>query len=152
MPIVAQFLAGLVLGLGLVVSGMSDPAKVLNFLDVAAMRSGAWDGSLALVMAGAVAVTFVGFRMVLRRARPMFDERFHLPATTRIDTRILVGPAIFGIGWGLAGICPGPGLVALGAGSASGAGFVVAMVAGMALARMLARMLAHGATRTGGSR
>ena len=138
MPIFLQFLAGLAMGLGLVVSGMSDPAKVLNFLDVAAIRTGGWDASLAFVMAGAVAIAFFGFRIVLRRPRPLFDTRFHLPALTQVDSRIVVGAAIFGVGWGLAGICPGPGLVALGAGSTQAGAFVVAMFAGMALARMLA--------------
>lgn len=139
MPILVQFLAGLLLGLGLVVSGMSDPAKVLNFLDLAAIPSGGWDPSLAFVMAGAVAVAFFGFRAVLRRPRPVFEAAFSLPPTHGIDSRIVLGPAIFGIGWGLAGFCPGPAFVALGAGSAGGAGFVVAMFAGMAIARAVLR-------------
>lgn len=139
MPILVQFLAGLLLGLGLVVSGMSDPAKVLNFLDLAAIASGGWDPSLVFVMAGAIAVAFFGFRAVLRRPRPLFEPAFTLPPTSGIDARIVIGPAIFGIGWGLAGFCPGPAFVALGAGSGAGAGFVLAMFAGMAIARMLLR-------------
>ena len=137
MSIVAQFLVGLLLGVGLVVAGMSDPAKVLNFLDIGAMSSGGWDPSLAFVMAGAIAVAFLGFRVVLRRPRPLFDSVFHLPGATGIDRRILVGPAIFGIGWGLAGFCPGPALVALGTGSGAAVPFVVAMFAGMAAARFV---------------
>jgi uncharacterized membrane protein YedE/YeeE len=137
MSIVAQFLIGLLLGVGLVVAGMSDPAKVLNFLDIGAMPSGGWDPSLAFVMAGAIAVAFLGFRAVLRRPRPLFDSVFHLPGTAGIDRRILVGPAIFGIGWGLAGFCPGPALVALGTGSGAAIVFVAAMFAGMAAARFV---------------
>jgi uncharacterized protein len=142
MAILVQFLAGLLLGLGLVVSGMSDPAKVLNFLDLAAIPSGGWDPSLAFVMAGAVAVGFFGFRAVLRRPRPIFEPAFALPPTRGIDARIVLGPAIFGVGWGLAGFCPGPAFVAVGAGSAAGIGFVVAMFAGMAIARSVSRRTA----------
>ncbi|MGJ4890798.1 DUF6691 family protein [Bradyrhizobium sp. HKCCYLR20261] len=138
MAIFAQFIVGLVFGLGLLLSGMSNPEKVLSFLDLAAIRSGGWDPSLMLVMAGAVGVTFVGFRLVLRRQRPVLDDRFHLPPSQTLDWRIATGPAIFGIGWGLAGICPGPAFVALGYGSPAIALFVVAMFIGMAAARMLA--------------
>jgi uncharacterized membrane protein YedE/YeeE len=138
MIVLVQFAVGLVLGLGLVVSGMSDPAKVLNFLDIAAIGS-TWDGSLAFVMAGAIAVTFLGYRLVLRRAAPLFGGQFHLPTATAIDARIIVGPAIFGIGWGLAGFCPGPALTALFTGGAPAWVFLAAMFAGMAAARWLAR-------------
>jgi hypothetical protein len=138
MVILVQFGIGLLLGLGLVVAGMSDPAKVLNFLDLAAIPSGGWDGSLAFVMAGAIAVTFLGYRLVLRRDRPVFDTRFHLPTATDIDARILAGPAIFGIGWGLAGFCPGPALTALTTGGAPAWLFLATMFAGMAGARWLA--------------
>lgn len=138
MLVLLQFAIGLVFGLGLVVSGMSDPAKVLNFLDLAAIRTGQWDPSLAFVMAGAIAVTFMGFRLVLRRSQPIFAERFHLPTREDIDARIIAGPAIFGIGWGLAGFCPGPAMTALGFGTAAAVIFVVAMLAGMWLARFIA--------------
>ncbi|MGJ5176578.1 DUF6691 family protein [Bradyrhizobium oligotrophicum] len=138
MVILIQFVVGLVFGLGLLLSGMSNPEKVLNFLDLAAIRSGGWDPSLILVMAGAVTVTFVGFRLVFRRQRPILDDRFHLPSSQTLDWRIATGPAIFGIGWGLAGICPGPAFVALGYGSPAIPLFVVAMMIGMAAARMLA--------------
>lgn len=139
MAILAQFAIGLVFGLGLVVAGMSNPAKVLNFLDLAAIGTGGWDASLGFVMAGAIAVTFIGFRLVLRRGQPVFGERFHLPTATELDARILAGPAIFGIGWGLAGFCPGPALTALATGGAPAWLFLAAMLAGMAAARWLAK-------------
>src|SRR5581483_4275710 len=103
-----QFAIGLIFGFGLLLSGMSNPAKVLNFLDLAAIPAGTWDPSLAFVMAVAIAVTFVGFNGVLRLPRPFFAERFYLPTSRDIDLRILAGPAIFGVGWGLVGFCPGP--------------------------------------------
>jgi uncharacterized membrane protein YedE/YeeE len=140
MAIVLQFIVGLVFGFGLLLSGMSDPAKVLNFLDLGGIASGHWDPSLAFVMAGAVAVTFAGFRFVLRRSRPLFAERFHLPTKRELDLRIVAGPAIFGVGWGLAGFCPGPALTALGFGSRAAVLFVAAMLTGMWLARFLGRL------------
>lgn len=138
MVILFQFAIGLIFGLGLLISGMSDPAKVLNFLDIAAIRSGTWDPSLAFVMAGAIAVTFAGFRKVLGRSRPLFAEHFHLPSQQQLDRRIIWGPAIFGLGWGLAGFCPGPAFTALGFASSASVIFVLAMLAGMLLARWLA--------------
>ncbi|CCE00334.1 DUF6691 family protein [Bradyrhizobium sp. STM 3809] len=139
MVILIQFIVGLVFGLGLLLSGMSNPEKVLSFLDLAAIRSGGWDPSLILVMAGAVGVTFLGFRLVFRRRRPVLDDRFHLPPSQTLDWRIATGPAIFGVGWGLAGICPGPAFVALGYGSPAIVLFVVTMFIGMAAAGRLAR-------------
>lgn len=138
MSILVQFAIGLVFGLGLVIAGMSDPAKVLNFLDIGAIPTGGWDPSLAFVMAGAIAVTYVGFRLVLRRSQPIFDERFHLPTARDIEARIIAGPAIFGIGWGLAGFCPGPAFTALTTGGNAALMFVAAMLAGMGGARWLA--------------
>jgi len=138
MSVVIQFAIGLIFGLGLVISGMSNPAKVLNFLDLAAIRTSAWDPSLAFVMMGAVATAFVGFRLVLKRPRPVFAEAFQLPVRSDIDSRIVSGPAIFGIGWGLAGLCPGPAFVALGYGTSASILFVIAMFAGMAIARAFA--------------
>lgn len=138
MAILVQFAIGLLFGLGLLVAGMSNPAKVLNFLDLAAIGSGRWDASLAFVMVGAVLVTFFGFRLVLRRGQPLLGERFHLPTARDIDTRIVVGPAIFGIGWGLAGFCPGPALTGLLTGATPAWLFVAAMFVGMAGARWLA--------------
>ncbi len=124
---------GLLFGVGLLVSGMSDPAKVLNFLDLA----GTWDPSLAFVMGGAVLVAFVGYRLVLARGEPIAGGRFHLPTRNDIDARILAGPALFGIGWGLGGFCPGPALTALGLGATGTLAFIPAMILGMWAARLL---------------
>ena len=137
MAILCQFAIGLVFGFGLLLSGMSDPAKVLNFLDLAAIPAGTWDPSLAFVMAGAIAIGFVGYRYVLRRPQPLFARRFHLPTRHDVDLRLVTGAAIFGIGWGLAGFCPGPALTALGFGSHAAIIFAAAMFAGMWLARWL---------------
>ena len=137
MLVVLQFAIGLIFGLGLVVSGMFDPAKVLNFLDLAAIPTGTWDPSLAFVMAGAIAVTFVGFRLVLKKAQPIFGEKFHLPTLNELDRRVIAGPAIFGVGWGLAGFCPGPAFTALGGGTAVALMFVISMLTGMVAARWL---------------
>lgn len=138
MSILLQFLTGLVFGVGLLVAGMSNPAKVLNFLDLAAIPAGTWDASLAFVMVGGIAVTWLGFKLVLKRARPVFGRQFNLPTASEIDRRILVGPAIFGIGWGLAGFCPGPALTALGFGTSASLIFVAAMLVGMIAAKWLA--------------
>lgn len=135
MAVLVQFFIGLIFGIGLIVSGMSDPAKVLNFLDLAAIPAGTWDPSLAFVMAGAVAVAFVGFRAVFKRPKPVFAGQFHLPAATQLDSRIVYGPAIFGVGWGLAGFCPGPAFTAIASGSPEALIFVSAMLAGMIAAR-----------------
>lgn len=137
MSVVLQFAIGLIFGLGLVVSGMFDPAKVLNFLDIAAIPTGTWDPSLAFVMAGAIAVTFVGFQIVSKRRQPIFGERFHLPTAKELDTRVIAGPAIFGVGWGLAGFCPGPAFTALGGGTSLAVIFMVSMLTGMVAARWL---------------
>jgi uncharacterized protein len=137
MAVFIQFVIGLVFGTGLVVAGMSDPAKVLNFLDFAAIPSGTWDASLAFVLGGAVIVAALGFRLVLKRDKPVFGQTFHLPTARHIDTRIIVGPALFGIGWGLAGFCPGPALTALVGGGTPAATFVISMLAGMIVARWL---------------
>jgi uncharacterized membrane protein YedE/YeeE len=138
MAVLLQFVIGLIFGFGLIVSGMSDPAKVLNFLDFAAIPAGSWDASLAFVMAGAIAVTFTGFKLALKRSQPILAERFHLPTRDDIDARVIAGPAIFGVGWGLAGFCPGPAITALGFGTKAAMVFVVAMLAGMWLARFVA--------------
>src|SRR5215211_9174310 len=138
MPVLLQFVIGLIFGLGLLLSGMSNPAKVLNFLDFGGIAAGTWDPSLAFVMAGAVAVTFAGFKLILKRSQPLFAPKFHLPTNAEIDRRIILGPAIFGVGWGLAGFCPGPALTALGFGTTAAVLFVAAMFAGMVLARWVA--------------
>lgn len=123
----AAFAAGLVFGIGLLLSGMSDPGKVKGFLDVA----GAWDPSLAFVMGGAILVGFFAFRVAGRRARTFFGHALELPTARNIDTRLVAGGLVFGIGWGLAGFCPGPAVVAFGAGSDQAALFVAAMLIGM---------------------
>jgi uncharacterized membrane protein YedE/YeeE len=133
MSILVQFVAGLIFGLGLVLSQMVNPAKVLNFLDIA----GSWDPSLAFVMGGAVTVAFFGFRLARARARPVFAPTFHIPTRTDIDARVIVGPAIFGVGWGLAGLCPGPAITGLTIGGTDIVIFVACMAAGMWAARML---------------
>lgn len=133
--ILSALAAGLVFGLGLIVSGMVNPAKVLNFLDIA----GQWDPSLAFVMAGAAATVFIGYRLVLGRDKPLFAERFTLPTATRIDARLASGAALFGVGWGLVGFCPGPALTALGTGAVPALVFTAAMLAGMAGWRWLVR-------------
>ena len=125
------FILGVVFALGLGISGMTQPLKVLAFLDV----TGAWDPALLFVMGGAVAVTFMGYRLVLRRPAPVFSTRFGLPTNTAIDQRLLLGGALFGLGWGMAGFCPGPAIVALAGGSADVIVFVIAMFAGFAATR-----------------
>lgn len=135
MPILLHLVSGLLFGAGLIVSGMADPAKVLGFLDV----SGNWDPSLLLVMVAAVAVTAIGYRLAWRRKRPWLAPSFDLPTNRQIDTRLLAGAAIFGIGWGLAGICPGPGLVLFGMSPTAPAilAFVLAMLIGLGAAARL---------------
>ncbi len=129
--------AGSIFGFGLSLSGMVDPARVIGFLDIA---SGHWDPSLMFVLGGAVAVTMPGVLLQRRFSRPLLDRTFHVPAADRIDGRLLAGSAIFGVGWGLAGFCPGPAVAALSMGLAPVVLFVAAMVAGMMLHdRLIAR-------------
>ncbi len=123
-----SLLAGLVFGLGLIVSGMANPAKVIGFLDL----TGTWDPSLALVMAGAIGVGVLAFAIAHKRAETMLGVELKLPGTRGIDRRLVIGSAIFGVGWGIAGFCPGPGIVALGMANQKAALFVIAMIAGMA--------------------
>ncbi|RDK10819.1 DUF6691 family protein [Cupriavidus lacunae] len=129
-------LAGLVFGIGLILSGMANPAKVLGFLDLA----GAWDPSLAFVMAGAILVGVVAFALARRRQRSWLGLPMQWPALASVTPRLLLGSAAFGVGWGLAGFCPGPALVALGAGYAKAWGFVAAMLAGMVLFEIAERV------------
>lgn len=124
------FLSGFLFGLGLAVSNMINPAKVLNFLDIA----GTWDPTLLLVMTAGLVVTFIGYRLVLARPEPFFSSRFHLPASNAIDARLMGGAALFGIGWGLAGLCPGPAIAGLVYARPQSIIFVFAMVAGMLIA------------------
>jgi uncharacterized membrane protein YedE/YeeE len=131
MKLVAGYLIGLTFGLGIAISGMINPAKVLNFFDVA----GSWDPSLSFVMGGAVLVAFVGYRLVFVRPRPLLDDHFHLPKASAIDARLVGGAAIFGVGWGIAGFCPGGALPALGTGRAEVLLFVAAMLAAILATR-----------------
>lgn len=137
MPIASAFSAGLIFGIGLILSGMANPAKVLAFLDLA----GAWDPSLAFVMAGAIAVGFVAFAFARRRTVSYLGLDMRLPTARDIDRRLIGGSLLFGIGWGIAGFCPGPGLVALGMGEVKALIFVVAMLAGMGLFELTERVL-----------
>jgi uncharacterized protein len=134
MSFLVNLLLGLLFGVGLVVSGMSDPAKVLNFLDL----FGTWDPSLAFVMGGAVLIAFVGYRLVFARDRPLLDGTFHLPTLTKVDRRLVAGAAIFGIGWGLGGFCPGPAITALGLAEPGTLVFLPAMFVGLWIARIAA--------------
>ena len=135
MNMVTSLLAGLVFGLGLIVSRMADPAKVLGFLDLA----GAWDPSLALVMGAAIGVGVVVFMVADRRTVSLLGCEMRLPPSRRIDRRLVIGSVLFGIGWGIAGLCPGPGLVAFGMGEKKAVVFVLAMLAGMGLFDFLER-------------
>lgn len=129
MLIITSLLAGLVFGLGLIVSGMANPAKVLGFLDI----GGAWDPSLAFVMAGAIALGLVAFSFAKRKTKSLLGAGMLLPAARHVDRRLLIGSALFGVGWGIAGICPGPSLVDLGMGETKALVFVAAMLTGMAV-------------------
>lgn len=129
MFVLSALLSGLVFGFGLIVSGMANPAKVLGFLDLA----GAWDPSLGLVMTGAIVVGFFAFLVAKKRTRSFLGYEMKLPTASAIDKRLLTGSALFGAGWGLAGFCPGPGLVALGMGEIKAVVFVAAMLAGMVI-------------------
>jgi uncharacterized membrane protein YedE/YeeE len=120
-------LAGLLFGTGLVISGMTKTSKVVGFLDL----FGQWDPSLVFVMLGGIAVHFVLLRLVLRREAPLFDEKFHLPTRRDLDKKLILGAALFGIGWGLGGYCPGPGLVSAASGALPALAFVAAMTFGM---------------------
>lgn len=133
-------LAGLIFGLGLLLSGMANPEKVLGFLDLA----GPWDPSLALVMAGAIAVGTIAFRLAASRQLSLLGTEFRLPSKADIDRRLVIGSLLFGAGWGLAGFCPGPALVAVGAGQIKAVVFVAAMVIGMALFTLLEKRRAAG--------
>lgn len=130
----AAFGAGAIFAVGLAVSGMAKPAKVIGFLDFA----GAWDASLAFVMIGAVVVHAVLFRLVTRRRAPLFDDGFHLPTRKDLDGRLLAGAVIFGIGWGLGGYCPGPALVSASGGATAALVFVAGMTIGIFIEKAIA--------------
>ncbi|KIF79959.1 DUF6691 family protein [Noviherbaspirillum autotrophicum] len=144
MNILFAFASGLIFGIGLIIAGMANPAKVLGFLDLA----GTWDPSLAFVMGGGIAIGLIAFTFVKRRSLSLLGLPMQMPSSRHLDRRLIGGSALFGIGWGLAGICPGPGLVLLGAGTTKGLLFVTAMLAGMAIFEVIERRKAHRTSRT----
>jgi len=137
---VIEFFVGLLFGLGLILSGMTDPGKVLGFLDVA----GSWDPSLTLVMGGAVIVGLFAFAVARKRTTTFLGSAMHLPNREDVDQRLLIGALVFGVGWGLAGFCPGPAVVAMGAGVWQAAVMTAAMLAGMAVHELSARPAQNG--------
>ena len=132
---ISEFLVGLLFGFGLILSGMTDPSKVIGFLDI----FGLWDPSLALVMGGAIAVGFFAFAFAKKRTVNFLGGALHLPTSSQIDKPLVIGAVLFGAGWGLAGFCPGPALVSLASGQIKAAVFVLFMLAGMQLFEMLSR-------------
>jgi uncharacterized membrane protein YedE/YeeE len=151
---IVSLVSGLLFGAGLVLSGMVNPEKVLAFLDLGAIPQGGWDPSLAFVMGGALLVGFPAFALVRRRAKPLLAGRFQLPEKTRIDGALLLGSALFGIGWGLVGFCPGPAIAALGLDGWKAPLFILAMLCGMALKDRIApsRAAARGSRGSGRTR
>ncbi|PJE28771.1 hypothetical protein SAMN06297129_1391 [Pseudooceanicola antarcticus] len=137
MRLLTAFLIGLLFGAGILIAGMSNPAKVLNFFDIA----GTWDPSLAFVMGGALLVAVPGYRLVLGRPKPLFEQGFQLPDTKRIDLPLIAGSLTFGLGWGVAGFCPGGALPALGTGRTEVLMFVGALVTGLLLARYIRNLM-----------
>ena len=133
MRLSVAFAVGLIFGLGISVSGMANPAKVINFFDIA----GTWDPSLAFVMGGALVSTFLGYRWVFKRTKPLLEENFGLPASSDLDLRLISGSLVFGVGWGIAGFCPGGALPALGTGNLTVVLFVVSLVAGIVATRLI---------------
>jgi uncharacterized membrane protein YedE/YeeE len=135
MRLLGSLLIGLVFGIGIAISGMANPAKVINFFDIA----GIWDPSLAFVRGGALIVTFFGYKYVLKSPAPFLGTTFHLPTRRDLDVRLLGGSVVFGIGWGIAGFCPGGALPALGTGVTEVFVFVAAMLAGIFVAQAIQR-------------
>lgn len=129
---IISFFVGGIFSAGLIISGMTQPAKVVGFLDLAS----GWDPSLAFVMMGAIAVYATAMRVITRRKAPLLEPKFYLPTRKDIDARLVVGAALFGVGWGLGGVCPGPGLVGAASGALPAVIFVVAMFGGMELFRI----------------
>ena len=140
---ISEFAVGLIFGIGLILSGMTDPGKVLGFLDL----FGAWDPSLALVMGGAIFVGVFAFALAKRRTTTFLGGALRLPTSSDIDRRLVIGGLAFGVGWGLAGFCPGPALVSLGAGQAKAVVFVVSMLAGMLVFELAERRAARRGAR-----
>ena len=133
MRIFSSFLVGLIFGLGLVISQMINPTKIIAFLDV----TGNWDPSLMVVMGTALVTTFTGYRLVLKREKPAFEGVFQIPSNTVIDRPLLIGASVFGIGWGLSGLCPGPGITAAAVGGVVPWAYLAAMLAGMQARRLV---------------
>ena len=131
----AGYLAGLLFGLGLAMSGMTDPARVLGFLDI----TGAWDPTLIFVLGAAVGTTFVGYRLVFARGTPLFSTKFQLPTKQELDAKLLGGAALFGVGWGLSGYCPGPAIASVGRLTLPLLALLAAMVLGWWIAQRLTR-------------
>lgn len=131
MKLLASYIVGLIFGIGIAISGMANPAKVTNFFDVA----GIWDPSLAFVMGGALIITIIGYRLLLRRSGPLLAAAFQLPTRADLDARLLLGSAVFGVGWGIAGFCPGGALPALGTGRIEVYVFVAALICGILVAK-----------------
>jgi uncharacterized protein len=132
-------LAGVLLGLGLILSGMANPAKVVGFLDVA----GPWDPSLGLVMGGGLVIGSIGFAYLKKQPKTLLGEPLNLPTSRKIDLRLIIGSVLFGIGWGVTGICPGPGLVLLGAGVPEGVIYIASLLAGMAVYSVVEKLRPH---------
>ena len=143
MPLLTAFIAGLLFASGLILSGMTNPAKVLAFIDIA----GRWDPSLAFVMVGAILVAAIAFRVGGARARTVFGGAIHLPGAKHVDARLVAGSVTFGVGWGLIGYCPGPALASLGVAGWPALLFVAAMIAGMVLFESVERLAAWRASR-----
>ena len=150
MHIFTAFVIGVIFGLGILISGMANPAKVLNCFDVA----GSWDPSLMFVMGGAVVTTFIGYRLVLAREHPILSPTFQVPTASLVDLKLIAGSAIFGVGWGLAGFCPGAAVPALGTGRQEVLIFVASLIVGMIVTRLIAKpgdtRLLHSASTTKG--
>lgn len=127
-----SFLVGLLFAIGLGISGMTNPQKVLSFLDI----FGSWDPSLMFVMIGAIGTHLVAFKLITKRKAPMLDEKFHIPTNKKIGARLIIGSVLFGAGWGLAGFCPGPAIVSLATEQTSVAIFVLSMIAGMIIFKL----------------
>ena len=144
MRVIFAYIVGLIFGLGISISGMANPAKVINFFDLA----GTWDPSLAFVMGGALVVTFIGYRLVLKRPAPLLAADFQIPTRRDLDPALIGGSALFGIGWGIGGFCPGGALPALGTGRIEVLVFVAALIAGIVAARGLRAATAQQKTAT----
>ena len=142
MKLIATYFVGLIFGVGISISGMANPAKVLNFFDI----FGTWDPSLIFVMGGALITTFIGYKLVFERRGPVFESVFTVPSNRTIDLRLVGGSAVFGVGWGIAGFCPGGALPALGTGRWEVILFVISLVAGILIAKTLISTSARKAT------